>query len=403
MTRGTVVSASGRDAFLDAIRSFAIVRVVTVHMLGLAPIALLWWPVPTFILPGMPIVFFVAGALSLRALDPDRSKRMNSETFWRDRFRRLLLPYWAFFAVVLLASWLIDLLNTDEATSVDHARALFGFVPLVHPITSPVAHASIGHMWFLVCISQLLVLAPALVRLHRRFPVVLWGSSFALFVVLPFLNQYTPVIVRPELNSIALFTMFFVAGFWYTDGWLRKEAGHRYLNLLHWPQALMVSAVFSLAAFVVWRFQSPGSIYDTAWVHGLLGIGGLCLVLAARPAILVVATRFSRQLAVLNRRALTIYLWGWPTSLLSAMLVNFMGLTGWLGLLSFFGFAVLSLICATAVYGPLEDRAARRRVRTSAPQARRGVQNQLTSSPGTEPAGTESAGTDRPWPKTRGS
>lgn len=399
----TEVSAGGRDAFLDAIRSFAIVRVVTVHMLGLAPIALLWWPVPTFILPGMPIVFFVAGALSLRALDPDRSKRMNSETFWRDRFRRLLLPYWAFFAVVLLASWLIDLLHTDEATSVDHARALFGFVPLVHPITSPVAHASIGHMWFLVCISQLLVLAPALVRLHRRFPVVLWGSSFALFVVLPFLNQYTPVIVRPELNSIALFTMFFVAGFWYTDGWLRKEAGHRYLNLLHWPQALMVSAVFSLAAFVVWRFQSPGSIYDTAWVHGLLGIGGLCLVLAARPAILVVATRFSRQLAVLNRRALTIYLWGWPTSLLSAMLVNFMGLTGWLGLLSFFGFAVLSLICATAVFGPLEDRAARRRVRTSAPQARRGVQNQLTSSPGTEPAGTESAGTDRPWPNTRGS
>jgi len=55
-----------RDGLLDLLRCVSIVRVVGVHVLG--RMRLWFWPAPTYVMPGMPIVFFVSGSLAHRSL-----------------------------------------------------------------------------------------------------------------------------------------------------------------------------------------------------------------------------------------------------------------------------------------------------------------------------------------------
>ena len=50
-----------RDGLLDLLRSLSITRVIGIHLIGRS--GFWFWPAPTYVLPGMPMVFFVSGAL----------------------------------------------------------------------------------------------------------------------------------------------------------------------------------------------------------------------------------------------------------------------------------------------------------------------------------------------------
>ncbi len=359
------VVASSRDPYLDFVRSWAIMRVVAVHLLGVAPLALLWWPAPTFIAPGMPLVFFVAGALALKSLDPWRKRHVGAKEFWVDRFRRLLIPFWAYLVVALTITLTLDFVRPEDQFTVDYGRAALSAVPLLNPLSSPAGYLGMVHLWFLVAISWLLLLAPGLVWLHRRFPRMLLAGVVAVGLSVPLLGIHTSMTFFPEVSSIALFAVFFVLGFWYTDGYLVSGVvpGRRAGLLDGWTGAAIAVLAFA-AAWAVWQVHDPGSINNSHLVHGFLGLGWLTLILLARPLILRAANAMPRALNTLNRRALTLYLWGWPTTALAAEAVRWWGLDGVLGTVVFFVVAIASLVAAVAVFGPVEDFAARRKQST---------------------------------------
>ena len=387
-------SAGVRDAFLDTLRTWAILRVVSVHILAMAPMSLLFWPAPTFVMPGMPLVFFVSGALTLRSLAPPSvglagsGAAMSTTAFWRDRFRRLLLPFWVYVAMATAVAVLLDLVNDEEAFSVSQVRAALSFVPLINPINSPMAFDGVVHLWFLVVIAWLLLLAPLLVRMHRRAPVTLLVASFLVAAMVPLYDLHTVRPVFAEVNSIALFQFFFILGFWYTDARLvslskptaappsatsgatsmepqrSSEAAAAVTRWFDGPGAFAVALAAFVSAWLVWRFQEPEFVNASPWVHGLLGLGWLSLILRARTLVLRLAAVLAVPLAYLNRRALTIYLYGWPTTALASKFVFAQGWTGLSGTLVFFGLAMGLLAVCVAVFGPVEDYAARRRGRS---------------------------------------
>ena len=55
-----------RDGLLDLLRSLSITRVIGIHLIGRS--GFWFWPAPTYVLPGMPMVFFVSGALVRKTL-----------------------------------------------------------------------------------------------------------------------------------------------------------------------------------------------------------------------------------------------------------------------------------------------------------------------------------------------
>lgn len=349
--------APGRDPFLDAVRTWAILRVVAVHVLALVPTSLLFWPAPTFIMPGMPLVFFVSGALALRALDGTHRRRtaMTTRQFYLDRFRRLLVPFWVYVACATSFALLLEFVRGEELFDVDPIRAALSFVPLLNPINSPGAYDSVVHLWFLVAMSWLLLAAPLMARAHQRAPRAVVAVSIAVALAVPYVHLQTSITVWAEINAIALFQLFFVIGFWYTDGGLTRSWLDR------GPVAFVIAAAFFAAAWLVWQWEQPPFVNASALVHGLLGLGWLSLILRARRPITRLADAWHRPLMFLNRRALTIYLYGWPATAAGALIIATVGWGGVGGTVAFLVLVIAMISAAVKVFGPLEDWAAQRR------------------------------------------
>ena len=90
MARARTQASPARDGFLDAVRAIAVVRVVTWHTYGWAPI--------TWVVAAVPAMFFVSGHLLARSF-----ARRPARIVVADRLRRLLIPYWLFG----LVAWLV--------------------------------------------------------------------------------------------------------------------------------------------------------------------------------------------------------------------------------------------------------------------------------------------------------
>jgi peptidoglycan/LPS O-acetylase OafA/YrhL len=357
--------AVSRDSFLDAVRTWAILRVVAVHMLALAPTTLLFWPAPTFVMPGMPLVFFVSGALALRSLD-DRHRRkgaMTARQFYGDRFRRLLVPFWVYVGFATAFALVLDRVYDEGVFDVDPVRATLSFIPLLNPINSPAAYDGVVHLWFLVAMSWLLLAAPLLARLYRRFPRSLFSGSIVVALAVPYVHLETSTRVWAEINAIALFQFFFILGFAYTNGLLtgvRKGRNGRSTALFSSPWAFVVAFLSFAAAWLVWQWEQPPFVNASALVHGLLGLGWLSLILRGQRLITALAHAWHRPLTFLNRRALTIYLYGWPATALGALFITTVGWGGNWGTTVFIAVTVAMIAVAVKVFGPLEDWAARR-------------------------------------------
>lgn len=343
---GAAARAVGRDEFLDLLRTVSIVRVVVVHLAGAA--GLLWWPAPTWVMPGMPVVFFVSGALAYGSLDPDRARPTAPRAFRRDRLRRLLVPYWAFLAVVVVAAVAADRLSDGDRTALRLDRLIDAPLPLAVPRLSPASLFAVGHLWFMGSFVLLIVLAPVLVRWHRSRPRLLLAVTGVVFVGVQLLDAHADRYVPRELDRTSLFALFFVAGFAYTDGGLDR--------LFRRVHPLALSAVFAGGAVVAYGV-APHVPNASEPLHGLLGAAWLCAALAFRPAVAALARRGRPVLSRLTRRTLTIYLWGWPTTQLAALLVR-PDAGGSVPV--FLASAVALLAAAVALFGPIEDLAARR-------------------------------------------
>lgn len=335
--------AAARDPFLDGLRGVSVVRVILLHLLQRVEhpfIATFSW-----FMPGMPLMFFVSGALVGKSLaDADADARLR---FWKERARRLFPPFWAFAAVILAVCAAGALFWPDGAHAFPWSSLWRWIVPLAGPQASAAYDELDWHTWFLSVLVIMLAAAPWTLALHRRWPCSGAALSLAAGAALELARVPVPDVVR----NVLLFGGAFQLGFAYADGSAQR---------LSRPVLLALFAGLAAFAFAFHAARAPGSmLHAVPLALVALGLGFVALWLALKP----LATRLFERAPVLrairgiNTRAYTIYLWG-PVA--NDVALRVVGPRTALGYALDFAVALLVLGALVKLLGPIEDWAARR-------------------------------------------
>lgn len=342
--------AGSRDPFLDGLRATSVVRVVLLHLLQHVhhPFVATF----SFFMPGMPLMFFVSGALAAAGLaNADRAKRTR---FWKERARRLLVPFWAFGAAVLLLCAASALLHRGDPEHAFPFRTLaFWVLPLAGPQASAAYDQLDWHLWFLSSLMLMLASAPWTVALHRRFPFAGAAAFLAAAAWIEVARVGAPGVVRNTL----LFGAAFQLGFGYADGRIARA-----------PRALLVAIAGGLAVFAVLFLaaRAPNAmIHDEPLALLALGLGFVALWMRLRePAVVLFESpRCRGWVRAINARAYTIFLWGPVANHLAWSLVRPRAAREYL---LEFALSLAFLAVLVKLFGPVEDWAARRKPRPAA-------------------------------------
>lgn len=287
---------SGRDRYIDTLRAAALLRVLLFHLFG-------WFWLP-LLFPSMGVMFAMAGSLMAASLD--RAPRARTVLF--HRIQRLLPPLWALGAVLvplmIYQGWTAAVDGTQE---LGPSLAAW-FIPVVEPPGSDVGYEWTLPLWYLRTYLWLVLLSPALLWLWRHWPRTM--------VVLPLLGvalesaDLMPLdsLLGDGLLSVFIYASCWMIGFARHDGTLQRTS-------LPWT---LIGGALLCAAGVAWAvsYPIPGEpvpdISDIPLATALFNLG-FSMVLLRLPITLEVVDRIPLLrgvIDVVNRRAVTIYLWG---------------------------------------------------------------------------------------------
>ncbi len=269
------LSTPGRDAALDGLRALAILRVITWHASG--------WSWTTWIISSVPAMFVVTGALLARSL-----QKASAFDTLRKRFKRLLLPLWFYSLTVYLLS-----LHFEVRTS---AVWTF-FLPFSQPTSLIASQWFTSAMWYLRAYVWVLVLAPFIYALTRRFQSLIPIAGILAVVALAFWNIDTAGFGWAA-GDILLYSTCTAAGMaWLVDG--RPS-----------PRTLHFAAIAFLAAACGWLlYRQPldGVVNNDHVLH--LFIGGFWTALLLHFPKTLSSFSTTAVSGFLNKYPLSIYLW----------------------------------------------------------------------------------------------
>jgi len=346
-------STGGRDRFLDLVRVVAILRVLVIH--GAATTGSLWWPLPSWILPGMPLVFFTAGALAAPSV-----RRHGAAGFHHDRLRRLLVPYWVLLATGLVVLAFGALWWGGDAWTLRPLRMVDSLVPVVQPRLAPALTDLGSHLWFASTFVVLIVLAPALVELHRRRPLAPALLCVVAFAALNAVDRlWTPVTI--EVLYVPMYGIFLCAGFGYADGTLLRRSDRSPSGPRPWLRPATAGLVLLVAVTGGWTAFARGTrdLNHDLVGHTCVAAGWLVAVLALQPQLRALGERAAPVLDRITPRTLTLYLWSAPAGVLAWRLAE--RSTGSADPVAVYVLATVLLTGgALAVFGRIEDRTAGR-------------------------------------------
>ncbi|HEX5540597.1 MAG TPA: acyltransferase [Micromonospora sp.] len=323
-----------RNRYIDLLRSLAIVRVVVYHTTN--------WAFLTLVFPAMAVMFALAGSLMAASLD-----RADVRAVAR-RLRRLLPSLWAFAAIMVPAMLLLTELPVSW-------RLLRWLLPVASPPSDSWGSTMTGPVWYLRDYLWFVLASPLALWLFRRWPIPTVLAPYLLLVVVELRVPDAPLVLR----EFGLYFGAWLLGFAHHDGMLRRMARRMLLPL--------AGVLATLGG--AWIFTHPGSNgYDLNGIrlgNGLWSAAFILLLLGLAPAGAAWVDRYaplSRAVTLLNRRALTVYLWHMPIVVGLAMLT---GAPGWkldpVGLTVRLAVVAALIAVVIALFGWVEDLAARRR------------------------------------------
>ncbi|MGW2339107.1 acyltransferase family protein [Streptomyces sp. NPDC001661] len=341
--------APGRDRYFDALRAVALVRVVAYHCFG--------WAWAGLVFPSMGVMFALAGSLMARSL------QRPALSVIRSRMRRLLVPFWAWGAVVVAAMLIHGWMPGW--------RIVYWVVPLGDPPGNAWGEQAWEILWYLRCYLWFVLLSPLLLRVFRWAPVPL-----LLLSLVPIVLFETGTVPYPggggrlgaALCDFAIFLFCWLLGYAHREGLLER-----------WRPTAVV--VFSLAAlaFGAWYALSHQGEYgtydldDVPLAQAFWSARFVTLLFYAKVlwridlARLARYRRLDRVVTVFNARAVTIYLWHEIALILAVPLIdqfwNVPAFEKWLPLESqwfLFGIGWLLIAVAVPMWGWVEDLAAKR-------------------------------------------
>ncbi len=301
----SVVATTDRIAFIDVMRTIAVLRVVLYH-------ALLWQWLTWF--EAMPVMFFVSGTLVGRSLAGRPWRSVVS-----GRVRRLALPLLVYLGFALTAQ----------------LSGLMGSTTI--------------HLWYVWSFLGFTVISPPLVWLVRRAPVP------TVVVIVAAITALT--LIGPGDSGVgAAYLLAWVAGLWWADRGCPFPPLGALVAVIVVGVTVSVLAVANLVGLSLQ--QSPSGVglsmagLGAAWLS-------LGLIFRHQLGVLAGLPRVGPAVRFMSRRLLTIYLWHIPATIVARRVVETLDVTGgalWVVLVLALTGALTAL--ATVVLGPLEDRAA---------------------------------------------
>jgi CubicO group peptidase (beta-lactamase class C family)/peptidoglycan/LPS O-acetylase OafA/YrhL len=342
---GKAPSRSERELFLDAIRAIAIVRVVAWHAFGVATI--------TYFVAAMPAMFFVTGSLLAKSMS-----RRAPRIVLADRFRRLLIPLWAFAGVAWLA---MAVAAARMGTDLPLHRAVVWLFPLLDPHGSAWEGGWLSsHLWYLRTLVWLLLASPLLLRAVRRVgPAVLLVPVAGVFVLDAVTREGGALAGHHATTwaagDLVLYSVFLMAGF------VHRDKGYGRVSRRGW----MVLALLAAGAATAWRLTQPvplGVVNNSHPMHLFVGAAWLCVAVAGRDLLTRVASGRLVGAAVraIGRRSLTIYLWHTAAIIVALNALEAVWIDGPLRPPGLVLLTAVGILVAVHLFGWVEDLAARR-------------------------------------------
>lgn len=297
-------TARNRDLYLDALRTAAIVRVVTYHSFSL--------PWLSWVFPAMGMMFALAGGLMVRSLD-----RQPAKTVMKNRFRRLLPALWLFGAVWITlmtihggspTTWT----DPDTGSRLPVWHLVYWIVPVFNPPGNQWGFDGTEVLWYLRTYLWLVALSPLLLKAFRKWPIPTLLAPLVIVVlqsfnVIPDENSgdlWGVGEVWALLSALGTFAPCWMLGFAHRTGKLAK---------LSVGATAGISVVLA-AVGAAWALTHDSETYDLNGIplaHALWSMAFILPLLRFAPdASRIGRTPFlGRFVALVNARAVTIYLW----------------------------------------------------------------------------------------------
>ncbi|MFG1870362.1 acyltransferase family protein [Micromonospora arborensis] len=324
-----------RNRYLDLLRFLAIVRVIVYHVTGYATL--------TLVFPAMSVMFALAGSLMAASLT-----RSGPAAVGR-RLRRLLPSLWVLAVVFVPAMLLSGMALTP--------RVLLWLFPIADPPANNWGALALSIIWYLRDYLWFVLASPIAFWLFRRAPLLTLLAPYLLLVAIEVGIYPAP---PPVLREFGLYFGAWMLGFAHHAGMLRRLSGR-----VLYPVALALAVGGG-----AWIVGHPGprgyDLNDNHLGNALWSAAFILIVLGRAPSEVGWLGRsqlVDRAVTVVNRRALTIYLWHMPFVVALTPLV---GVVGWsprqpvgLAIRVLLVFALVGLV--TLAVGWVEDVAARRR------------------------------------------
>ncbi|WP_228389880.1 acyltransferase family protein [Streptomyces smaragdinus] len=277
---------AGRDRWLDLLRAVALVRVVVYHTFG--------WAWLTVLFPSLGVMFALAGSLMARSLG-DRS----AWSVIRGRMRRLLIPFWVF--AVVAVGWMLE----RGWHPAEPWRLVLWVVPLGDPPGSAWGEQLTGPLWYIRAYLWFVLLSPVLLWAWRRAPLPLLGGFLGLAACAQYEVWGLPEPVSAALSDFGIFGACWLLGFAHRDGSLDAVRG----------RTVLVGAGVLLGAggWYAVTHRVPDGGYDLGGIplaQALWSLGFVLALMRFRPrGVPSLRGGGERLVRVLNRRAVTVYLW----------------------------------------------------------------------------------------------
>jgi peptidoglycan/LPS O-acetylase OafA/YrhL len=278
--------------------------VVTYHSFSL--------PWLSWVFPAMGMMFALAGGLMVRSLD-----RQPAKTVVKNRFRRLLPALWLFGAVWVTymtikggspTNWTDP--TTDSKMPVWHL--VYWVVPVFQPPGNQAGFDGTEVLWYLRTYLWLVALSPFLLKAFRKWPVPTLLAPLLIVVLQSFNiipnensgNLFGIGEVWALLSTLGTFAPCWMLGFAHRTGKLNKLSG---------PAVAGISVAMA-AVGAIWALTHDADGYDLNGIPLAQALWSMAFILPllryAPDASWIGRTPFlGRFVALVNARAVTIYLW----------------------------------------------------------------------------------------------
>jgi peptidoglycan/LPS O-acetylase OafA/YrhL len=326
-----------RNRYFDVLRALAIVRVALYHATGFAAL--------TIVFPAMGVMFAMAGSLMASSVDRYGGVRAVGR-----RVRRLLPPFWLLGAIFVPAMLLTGGLPVGW-------HLLRWVLPLQDPVANDWGSKVLGIVWYIRAYLWFVMLSPVALWLFRRWPVPTVAVPLALRVAVE--------AGLPAGGMVADFGLYFGC-------WLLGFAHHDKLldRVRPWVRATLAGALAIAGA--AWGLTHMGArpwdLNDMPLADALWSMAFVIVLIGFAPRDLKaidLMPRVRRLVAVLNARAVTVYLWHQTAIVAGGTLLGAVGLSmgGYGGIGWRIAGATVLIAVAVLAFGWVEDVAARRRIR----------------------------------------